>query len=161
MSTPSYPERSVAEIERALGREPRDRRIVHCEEDTAWNPDLLRTLSEHSLNILAQAADIVVFFGADGREVGWRDDGRMGAPQPRWIDRELFRQIVVSGLKLPPDTRLGDLRPRELPPLGWTHEGVLLLKPDAGPGDVLRVWVDPGSQRVIQCIAGPLGGTSL
>ncbi len=155
MSATNLDERSVAEIEQALGAEPADRRIVHCEAEQHWSPEMLRNLSEHELHVLARAADIVVFFDAAGNEIGWRDDGRTGAPQPLWIDRDVFLQIVVAELGLPRDTRLGGLVPRELPPLGWTHEGVLFLKPDPGPADVLRVWVDPVGMRVIQCLAGP------
>jgi hypothetical protein len=155
MSGQTFEERSVAEIERALGHEPADRRVVHCEGDEEWSPQLLRKLSEHTLNVLTRSADIVIFFDADGHEIGWRDEGRRGAARPMWIDRELFLSIVVAELQLPRDTRLGSLMPRELPPLGWTHEGVLFLKSTPTPTDVWRVWVDPVHMGVIQCLAGP------
>jgi len=154
MNPHTSPERAVTEIEQALGPEPLNRRVVHCEADEEWYPETLRNVSAHRLNVLAPAADIVVFFDARGNEVGWRDDGRTGAPQPAWIDRNAFLQVVVSELELPRETWLGDLTPEELPPLGWTHAGVLFLKPVPGPADVLRVWVDPADLRVIQCLYG-------
>jgi hypothetical protein len=155
MSAQDLQERSRAEIEQALDHEPADRRIVHCEADEQWSAELLRRVSEHNLTVLARSADLVVFFDADGREIGWRDEGRTGATGPRWIGRDVFLQIVMAELELPPDVRLGNLTPRELPPLGWTHEGVLFLKPAPSAADVLRVWVDPVGLRVIQCLAGP------
>ena len=62
MSATNLDERSVAEVDQALGAEPADRRIVHCEAEQHWSPEFLRTLSEHELNVLARSADIVVFF---------------------------------------------------------------------------------------------------
>lgn len=154
MSAPSFDERSVVEIERTLGREPRDRRIVPCEAEEAWSPEWLRNLSEHALSILARAADIVVFFDEQGRAIGWRDEGRRGAAQPKWIHRDLLLEIIIAELELPAGTRLGELRPRELPPLGWTLEAVLILGGDAVRSDTLRAWVDPEGMCVVQCLSG-------
>ncbi|MFO0837821.1 MAG: hypothetical protein U1D55_04795 [Phycisphaerae bacterium] len=155
MNSQTDAQRAVAEVEQALGPEPAGRRIIHCEDDEQWYPEMLRLVSTHRLHVLAPAADIVVFFDAQGNEIGWRDDGRLGAAQPSWIDRDLFLRIVVSELELPAATRVGKLMPEQLPPLGWTHAGVLFLKENPNEADVLRVWVDPENQRVIQCLAGP------
>ena len=151
--------KAVAEIERCLTAGPTEPRVVHCGSESAWNAALLCALSQHKLHVLARGGDIVVFFDAEGNEIGWRDDGRTGAAQPRWLDREWFRQFVVRELDLPPQTRLGQLRPVVLPPVGWTHEGVLIVPPGLSARDVFRVWVDPDSNRVVQCLRGPASQT--
>ena len=148
-------DQAIAEIEQMVAGITPEPRVVRCEGATEWNPVLLARVAEHELHVLARGGDIVVFFGGEGNEIGWRDDGRTGAAQPGWIDRESFRAFVVRELELPEETRLGQLQPRLLPPIGWTHEGVLFLSPTPTPDQVLRVWVDPEHDRVIQCLYGP------
>ncbi len=156
MNETEQEQRAIQEIEQAIADVPPEPRIVHTEAEVEWYPDLLCSLSEHWLHVLARDGDIVVFFDEDGKEIGWRDDGRKGTEQPSWIDRESFRTFVVRELELPEETRLGQLKPRVLPPVGWTHEGVLFLLATPTPDEVLRVWVDPEHNHVIQCLFGPV-----
>ena len=149
-------QQATREVEEAVGDLAREPRVVHCEAEVEWYPDLLCNLSEHWLHVLARGGDIVVFFDENGKEIGWRDDGRKGTELPKWIDRKSFQTFVVRELELPPETRLGRLRPRVLPPVGWTHEGVFFLSANPSPDQVLRVWVDPKHNRVIQCLFGPV-----
>ena len=58
---------------------------------------------------------------------------------------------------LPPETRLGKLEPAELPPVGWTHQAVLLLAAVPRGDQILRVWASPETLKVIQCLYGPAG----
>ncbi|MCK4341230.1 MAG: hypothetical protein KAY37_05840 [Phycisphaerae bacterium] len=156
MSQKDYKKLSVEEVERVVADIPPEPRVEHIEQIEEWNEILLANVSEHTLHVLARGGDIVVFFDQEGDEIGWRDDGRRGAEQPKWIDRASFRTFVVRELELPPETRLGRLAPRELPPVGWTHQGVFLLPPGAAKYPLLRAWVDPEHNRVIQCMYGPL-----
>ncbi len=158
MSEKKLKERSVADIERIVAEGPREPRVVHCEEERQWNELLLYNVSEHRLHVLARGGDFVVFYDADGKEIGWRDDGRKGTEKPMWIDRDSFRKAVVEELGLPKVTRLGKLSVRELPPLGWTHQGVFFLSATPTPDQVLRVWANPEDHRVIQCLFGPVDG---
>lgn len=148
--------RAVKEVEAALPEDLKEPHVVHCEADTQWSEMSLIQVARHRLNVLVRGGDIVVFFDASGKEIGWRDDGRRGTVLPRWIDRDSFRTFVVRELGLPETTKLGRLAPRELPPFGWTHEGVLFLSRTPGPDEVLRVWVDPENNYVIQCLFGPV-----
>ena len=148
--------KAIEEIERVAADGPPEPRVVHCEAETEWYPDLLCNLSEHRLHVLGRRSDIIVFFDDEGKEIGWRDDGRTGARQPGWIARDVLLGFVVQELDLPKQTRLGKLAPRELPPLGWTHEAVLFLSPTPTPDQVVRVWVNPETHRVIQCLYGPV-----
>ena len=156
MSEKELKAKAVADIEGVVADVPREPRVVHCEARAGWNEQLLYNVSEHKLHILARGGDIVVFYNDEGQEIGWRDDGRRGTEQPKWLDRESFRTYVVRELDLPKQTRLGRLAPRQLPPLGWTHEGVFFLSATPSPKEVLRVWVSPENNRVIQCLFGPV-----
>lgn len=158
MNPTELTQRAIEEVEQALSGAPADRRIVHREAEQQWYPELLRDVSAHRLSVLERAADIVVFFDEAGREIGWRDDGRQGAAQPAWIDREVFLRIVVSELELPAETWLGKLAIEELPPCGWTCAGVVFLSRLPQPEQALRVWLDPARMRVIQCLTGPFPG---
>lgn len=151
-------DKAIAEVSVAVEDVATESRVVHCESETDWYPDLLRNLSEHRLNVLSRGADVIVFFDEDGNEIGWRDDGRTGTEIPHLIDRESFRTHVVRELDLPETAVLGRLRPIRLPPVGWTHEGVLFLSKTAQPDQVVRVWMDPEGHRVIQCLFGTVGG---
>ena len=155
-----FQDRSVEEITRRLAAdEPPQPRVIPTHSQTEWNPEFLRTLSWHESHVLGRGADICVFFDKEGRAIGWRDDGRKGTEKPALIDRDAFLKAVVEELGLPSETRLGKLEPRELPPLGWTHEAVLFLKPVPNPDQILRVWVSPENLRVIQCLYGPTPST--
>ena len=159
MNAKDLEKKATALVEQALaGGGPPEPRIVHCEDEQAWSPLLLRTVSDHRLHVLGRDADIVVFFDNHGREIGWRDDGRRGEPQPILPGKEAFRLAVMAELDLPRNTRLAALASRELPPVGWTTAGVFLLKPVPQPEDTLRVWTNPKSLRVIQCLLGPVAG---
>jgi len=150
--------KAVSEVRRAVENLAAEPRVVHCDAEDEWNELLLVHMSEHRLHVLARGGDIVVFFDENGKEVGWRDDGRKGTEMPKWIDRDSFRTFVVRELGLPEATRLGRLAPRELPPFGWTHEGVFFLTAVPTPDQIVRVWVDPERNHVIQCLYGPANG---
>jgi len=134
---------------------PPEPRVVHSQACDHWDAITLQSVSHHELSVLGRSSDIVVFFDEAGNVVGWRDDGRTGTRRPTPTGREAFRQAVVAELNLPRETRLGRLRAVRLPPVGWTHEGVLLLSRLPAPRDVLRVWARPGDLKVIQCLYGP------
>jgi hypothetical protein len=145
---------AVRLIERAIAGALEDRRVIHCEAEATWYPGLLRNLSEHEIHVLERGGDMVVFFDPAGQAIGWRDDGRRGAPVAIPPDVETARGKVVEELGLPKDTRAGRMEVRELPPVGMTFEMVLFLKPAAEPEDVVRVWLSPQDLRVIQCLYG-------
>lgn len=153
MTQTGLDQRAVQEILwRVREQGPPKPRVVHCNEETEWDPESLRTLSEHELHVLGRAPDMVVFFDPDGNAIGWRDDGLRGSERPVEVQRDAFLEAMIEQLDLPEETRLGRARPAELPPYGWTQEGVLFLKPAAGPEDILRVWAVPQLLRVIQCL---------
>ncbi len=131
-------------------------RIVHCEEEREWSEILLRTTAEHRLHVLAPGDDVVFFYDANGRFVGWRDDGRVGTPDARSIDPKTLRDIVVNELELPRETWLATGQPRKLPPVGWTHEATLYTRLTPTAEHRVTAWVDPARFRVIQCWYGPL-----
>jgi hypothetical protein len=147
--------RAVAFLERLVRADgPPDPRVVHCELETTWYPDLLRTLAEHRLHVLGRSADLVVFLDSRGRIGGWRDDGRRGAEHPGVIDRDVLLRQVLDELGLPAATRAGRLEPSKLPYAGWTHRISLFPSSSAGEETVRRVWVAPGSLKIIQCLHG-------
>lgn len=147
--------KAIREIESVTGEGPREPRIVHCESQAEWNEELLRKLSEHKLHVLSRGADIVVFFDNTGREIGWRDDGRTGAAQPRPFAPDALREMIALELDLPKRARLANVQTRELPPFGWTHEALVHLTAQPRPDQIVRVWVNPDDYRVIQCLYGP------
>lgn len=131
---------------------PPEPRVVHCEVETRWYPDLLRTLAEHRLHVLGRSADIVVFLDPSGRVSGWRDDGRRGVEHPAVIDRGLLLGQVREELGLPAGTRAGRLEPEKLPYVGWTHRISLFGSSGANEEALRRVWVAPGTLKIIQCL---------
>jgi len=133
---------------------PREPRVQHRSGEETWFPNMLEHFSEHVLHVLELGGDVVVFFDAAGAITGWRDEGRRGAEKPAWIDRDAFLRVVRDELQLPATATLGKLEPAELPPVGWTHEAIIFLKPMPGDRDVLRAWVSPADLRVIQCLYG-------
>ncbi len=133
---------------------PEDPRVVHCWTDTQWEPPVLRNISTHRINILSRMPDIIVFFNVEGQVTGWRDDGCRGAEKPSWMDPNAFLQVVVKRLDLPEETKLGSLQVKELPPLGWTYEGILFPKALSEPEEIMRVWVSPSDLRIIQVLYG-------
>jgi len=146
-------EKAIQEIlARVLKGGPPEPRVLLCGEETEWDPGLLLNLSDHKLHVLGRSHDIVVFFDPEGRVIGWRDDGRRGTEKPAIVERDAFLRVMIKDLDLPPDTRLGRLEPAELPPVGWTHEAILFLKPVPEPEDILRIWVSPETLSVIQCL---------
>lgn len=155
MNDQELAERAIEVVRDAVGDVPREPRFVITDTVREWNERLLVEVSDHVLHVLARGPDIVVFFNEQGEEIGWRDDGRTGTAMPGWLDRETVRQFVVQELELPPTSRLGTLKVSELPPLGWTLEGVLFTADVPTPADVLRFWFDTDHKRVIQCIRGP------
>jgi len=148
---------AVDQVGKAIAENgPREPRIVHCFAENEWNEMLLRQMSDHRLHVLERTGDIVVFYDEEGRQIGWRDDERRGLPRPALAEQELFRLSVAHELELPADTRLGVMRPEELPPVGWTLYAVLIPSPTAGENDIVHVWAEPDSMKVIQCLTGPL-----
>jgi hypothetical protein len=144
---------ALEHIRRRLGDAgPPDARLVHCEARRRWDADLLRTTSQHKLHVLARAADIIVYFDRPGRVTGWRDDGRTGAAMPAMIDRDALLTALTDELGLTGAPRLGRVEPKQLPPLGWTHQAVLLLAPTPTPAQTLTAWLDPNTLKVIQTL---------
>ena len=157
MNAKQLQQNAVDQVQKAIADGgPPEPRVVHCFAETEWNSILLRNMSDHRLNVLGRGADIVVFFDRQGREIGWRDDGRRGTPRPQLAERESFRLSVVAELELPLDSRLGEFTPQELSPLGWTLYAVLIPRPTASADEIIHVWAEPDSMRIIQCVAGPL-----
>jgi hypothetical protein len=133
---------------------PEAPRIVHCEATSTWFSDLLRTLSEHRIHVLGKGRDIIIYFNQEEEVIGWRDDGRQGTERQWVVDRNAFLVAVKGELDLPEATRLGQIVPRKLTPLGWTHQAVLFLAPVPKKYQVLRVWADPKTLKIIQCLRG-------
>jgi len=153
MTDDEFVNRSIDEVRQRLEQAgPDEPRVVHRHGESLWDPVALYTLRREELTVLARSRDVVVFFDEAGNVRGWRDDGRKGTAWPIPASRETFLETVTAELDLPAGTRLGRFRPVRMPPIGWTHEGVLLLPAPGGPRDVLRVWVRPGDLRVIQCL---------
>lgn len=147
MSAADLERRAIERIEQAVADDEADRRVVHCEAESDWDPGLLRTVSEHELHVLQRGADLIVFYEGNGEFTGWRDEGRRGAPQARTIDPATLLGIVVAELELPPASWLEHARPAELRPVGWTHEATVRA------GDLrVRAWVAPETLCVIQCL---------
>jgi hypothetical protein len=141
--------RARAVLEDVLGPEPPNRKVISVWNEIGDYPDSGRTISDHKFSVLGQSADIVVFFDPQGNACGWRDDGRMGNAVPVPHDPETLRGAVVKELGLPEETRLGAVQSRTLPPTGWTWEAVLFAR------DIpFRVWVDPKSLKIVQCLWG-------
>jgi len=150
-------EKKAVQVAEDLVRDTvKEARVVHCTAEVTWYRDLLRRLSEHELTVLERDADIIVFFDESGKPSGWRDDGRLGAPGPVELPVETVREKVVAELDLPADTRAGHMAPVELPPVGWTLELVLFPGQLATEEELIRVWVAPQHQRVIQVLYGKL-----
>jgi hypothetical protein len=145
--------RSLEEVKRRIkDGGPPGPQVVFYNTETEWDPDMMCSLSEYEFHVLGRSADIIVYFDPDGNMVGWRDDGRKGSEEPGVVDEQGFLEAMIQRLELPMETRLSRLRPVELPPIGWTHEGILFLSPVPEPEDILRVWVDPMTLRVIQIL---------
>jgi hypothetical protein len=161
MKQPRFQERSIDEISRRVERDgPAEPRVVHRRATEHRDAAGLYGVSQHELSVLGRSTDIAVFFDAAGNVAGWRDEGRKGTTWPIPASREAFLSAVVAELDLPRRTRLGRFRPVKLPPVGWTHEGVLFLGEPPGERDILQVWARPGDLRVIQCLyrSAPFGG---
>lgn len=161
MKPDRYQDRSIDEINGRLSQHgPPEPRVVYADAQVQWNADVLYSLSRNKLAVLGRSTDIIVFFDAAGDVLGWRDDGRKGAEWAAPVSDDAFASAVTAELGLPADARLGRLRPIQLPPIGWTHEGVIFLKPIPTGQDTLRVWVNPQNLRIIQCLydQSPVGG---
>jgi hypothetical protein len=144
-------------LDGALKDAPSGVRVVPMDEDTGFYQNVRRRISDHKFAVLAEGDDMLVFFDRKGQFLGWRDDGRKGvAIESPVVGQELFR-AVAQELELPPTAALSRAVPRYLPPVGWTHEAIIFLKPAPAPEEVLRVWVSPQTLRVIQCLYGPEG----
>ena len=130
-------------------------RVVEREAEATWYPSLLRTLSEHDLSLLEPAADLIFYFDPAGQPIGWRDDGRLGSVVELNLGPELTAAIARRELDLPPNTRAGECRTAILEPVGYTMEIVLFPPPGSPPADLLRVWISPQLQKVIQVLWGP------
>ena len=135
---------------RVGGHLPPDSQLVHRDETYEWDQYLLRQVSQHEYNLLTRGADLIMYFNHDGELIGWRDDGRKGSTWPAVIDREAFLDSVIAELDLEKGTRLGQLEPRKLSPLGWTHQGVLFEPGRPHQENVIKVWAEPETLKVIQ-----------
>ena len=135
---------------RLSGHLPPDSQVVHRDETDEWDQHLLRQVSQHEFNILTRGADLIMYFSHDGGLIGWRDDGRKGSAYPAVVDRDAFLDSVITELDLKKGTRLGQLEPRKLPPLGWAHEGVLFEPRQPHKENVIKVWAEPETLKVIQ-----------
>ena len=133
-------------------------RAVEREGSATWYPSLMRTLSEHELSILEPGGDLVVYFDAAGQMIGWRDDGRLGSAAELDLGRDTTAQLAIRELELPAGTRAGDCRTAVLEPLGYTMEIVLFPPPGGPPADLVRAWIAPQSQKVIQVLWGVAAG---
>ncbi len=145
-------ERLRAELDPAAG----DLRVVQREAIAGEFPDIKRRVSDHTFSVLARGADIVVFFDGQGKLQGWRDEGRKGSSSavPPPADSEPLRKAVVEELELPPGTRLGKVSAVVLPPAGWTLQVTVFPVASPRAEQVIRLWVDPRSLNVIQCLYG-------
>jgi len=148
--TPVEPLREIAARLEAAGI--RDARVVPGRVSTEPWPSIGREVEVTSGSALRPAAPIVVFFDPLGQLIGWRDRGRQGAGAKPAADPDGIREAVVRELGLGPATRLGGVRAVLLPPLGWTLEVGLFPAPLPQPARAIRVWLDPASRRVIQCL---------
>lgn len=158
---PEWPTRDVAILHLrglAAGWPAAEPRVAWEGASRRWDPSLLRETEDHRLHILARGGDIVCFFDAEGRPLGWRDDGRLGHELPLQADPAAARDRAVAELALAPSTRLLRARAVELGTLGWTFELALAL--DRHPLDTaaLTVWLQPDALKVIQVLGRePLG----
>jgi hypothetical protein len=143
-------------VERALKDAP-EHSLEHLDEQTGFYSDVRRRISDHKFAVLTKSDDIIVFFNRPGKFIGWRDDGRKGTSVESPVERETLFRAISEELDLPKEAVLSRARPRLLPPVGWTHEAVVFLEPAPAPEQVLHVWVNPLTQRVIQCLYGPEG----
>lgn len=130
-------------------------RVVERLAEATWYPSLLRTLSEHELSVLEPSGDLIFYFDPSGAPLGWRDDGRIGSVVELDLGRELTAQIARRELDLPDATRAGECRTAILEPVGYTMELVLFPPPGSPPADLIRVWIAPQSQKIIQVLWGP------
>ena len=146
--------RAVQIIERALKNDPPERRIVHRSQESAFFPDVQRNISDHKLAVLTRGGDFIVYFDAQGKIAGWRDEARQGSQTrtPPPASPAPLRDAIVGELELPSSAALGTVRAAALPLAGWTWEAIVFPTPDCQAKDVLKVWVDPEKQRVIQVL---------
>lgn len=146
--------RAVQIIDRALKKDAPERRIVHRSQDAAFFADVQRSISDHKLAVLTRGGDFIVYFDAQGKIAGWRDEGRQGVqtrtPPPSPVGP--LRDAIVGELELPSSAVLGTVRAAALPLAGWTWEVIVFPRPDCQASDVLKVWVDPEDMRVIQVL---------
>lgn len=154
MSESNWTAKAAAFVERLLRDAAPGARAIELQKWVEWYPDLLRTLSEHKMAALRPGGDIVVFFDASGQVKGWRDDGRLGAAVQVNIDKDVVVRAAVDELELPANTRAGVCRGVELPPVGWTMEIVLFPPANSPHPPLIRAWVSPQTQRVVQVLFG-------
>ncbi|MDP3000602.1 MAG: hypothetical protein Q8N47_24170 [Bryobacterales bacterium] len=144
-------------LDRALKDAPAGREVLHVDEQTGYYSDVRRRISDHKFVVLANSDDMVVFFNRQGKFIGWRDDGRKGTSVEAPVDREALFRAIRDELELPKTAVLSRAQPRLLPPVGWTQEAIVFLEPAPAPDQVLHVWVNPLTLRVIQCLYGREG----
>jgi len=151
MSNANSQERAVNHVKGLVADSgPNGTRVVYCEVNTQWFPDMLRMISQHRLHVLAPAADMVVFFDKAGAMLGWRDDGRLGVEAAVPADEKALMQSVRDELGLPSSARMGKVAPRQLPPLGWTHQATIFFGLGTRPEFMARAWIAPQTLGVIQ-----------
>lgn len=106
---------------------------------------------------LVEAPPITVYFDERARVVGWRDHGRSGSSEQPEANPAGVREAVMRELDLGSGTRIGTVRVVLLPPLGWTLEVGVFPGPEAFPTRAVRLWLEPGSLRIIQARFDPEG----
>jgi hypothetical protein len=141
-------------LARVLKDAPEGYRLVQRDLVVDNYPNSFRSMSDHFFSVLNPGTDLVVFFDTQGNVTGWRDDGRKGAQMTIPIHREGLLEAIRSELELTKEAWLGEVKLVVLPPTGWTHHAVVFTKKIPGDDDILRVWVDPLTKRIIQCLYG-------
>lgn len=139
---------------RMLPDAPAGQRLLQRDSESDEYPELTRTISDHFFSILNPGTDITVFFDAQGTIAGWRDHGRRGVAVSAISPRESLLAAVKNELQLSQEAWLGDVKPALFPPSGWTTQAVVFTRRAPGEQDIVRVWVDPSTLRIIQCLYG-------
>ena len=132
--------------------QPVGRRILAYETEERSLHPALAPVRRIDLSVLASGPDVVVFFDREDGLVGWRDDGRLGAPTRPSAPGPEVGQAVIAELELA-RAEVREQRPVFLDPLGWTYE-VRVRAAIRGRAGAVRAWVEPASHRVIQVLSG-------
>lgn len=131
-----------------------DMRIHFADIDDDEDEDTGVTYAQCRMTVLEPTPDIVVFYDPHGGLRGWRDDVRLGGDaMPKPCPAGLFAPKMIEQFGLTEDAREGAVKAVELPPVGWTYEGIMFKKKPPEAGDTLKVWANPETFKVIQWLA--------